>query len=112
MAHVGILIGARSRGSNMLALCEACADGRVPAEVSVVISEKEDTPGAISALQRGLNVAIVPFGENYGERLLHALEGVNWVCLAGYLRLLPNVVLHKYPDHVLNIHPALLPEFG
>ncbi len=37
---------------------------------------------------------------------------VKWICLAGYTRLLPKAVLESYSNHVLNIHPALLPKFG
>jgi len=61
----------------------------------------------------GLDVAIVPpTEEGYGTAMKDALAGCDWVCLAGYLRLLPVEVLRAFPGRILNIHPALLPKFG
>ena len=61
-----------------------------------------------------LRVDEVEPGDAYGERLLTSLRGTRseWICLAGFLRLLPTDVLGAFPRHVLNIHPALLPKFG
>jgi phosphoribosylglycinamide formyltransferase 1 len=113
LATIGIIIGPKGRGSNMLAIAKACERGEIPARVGVVISPIEDTPAVLNARAHGLNVAIVPpTEEGYGEALLHALEGCGWVCLAGYLRLLPVEVLRAFPNRIINIHPALLPKFG
>lgn len=114
MARVGILVGTKGRGSNMRALATACAEGIVPAEVALVISPSASAPAVEVARESGIVVAIVEPGEGYGERLVSALRqhDCGWVCLAGYLRLLPMEVLTAYPSRVLNIHPALLPKFG
>lgn len=114
MAKLGILIGPKGRGSNMLAIVRACEEGRVPASVSVVVAPKPELPALEALKGSGIATSIVPSApqETYGERLVLALEGVDWVCLAGFTRLLPNEVLEQFPNHVLNIHPALLPEFG
>lgn len=96
----------------MLALARACRDGRVPGEVRVVVAPADEAPGGLNARKEGLTVKVVAPGDGYGERLLSALEGVDWVCLAGYMRLLPDEVLRAFPDRILNVHPALLPEFG
>jgi phosphoribosylglycinamide formyltransferase 1 len=79
-----------------------------------VICAKEDCPGAIAAKERGLNLVIVPYAdkETYASRLAKALQGSDWVCLAGFMRLFPKEVLTRFPKRVLNIHPALLPKFG
>lgn len=115
-ARVAILIGPKGRGSNMLELAENCASGAVPAEVALVISPLDGTPAVLAARERGLRVTIVdPKAEaDYGAALLAELQsaGVDWICLAGYLRLLPSEVLSAYPRRILNIHPALLPKFG
>jgi phosphoribosylglycinamide formyltransferase-1 len=111
-ARLGILIGPKGRGSNMAALADACAAGQLNAEVSVVVSPKDQTPAVLAARDRGLCVAIIEPGERYASDLLDALQDVDLVCLAGYLRLLPTEVLAKFPRRVLNIHPALLPKFG
>ena len=114
MAKIGILIGPKGRGSNMLAIVRACAEGRVDAAVSAVVAPKADLPALEALLPFGVPVQIVPPqpAEDYGRRLVQALTGVDWLCLAGYTRLLPNEVLLALPGHVLNIHPALLPKFG
>jgi formyltetrahydrofolate-dependent phosphoribosylglycinamide formyltransferase len=113
---IAILIGPKGRGSNMAALAKACADGSVPARVAVVIAPKEDIPAVETARSLGLMVEVItpePL-ETYGSRLLDAIgaDGSKWVCLAGFTRLLPKEVLAAYPNHVLNIHPALLPKYG
>jgi phosphoribosylglycinamide formyltransferase 1 len=83
-------------------------------EVVAVVSPKSDSPGALAALERGLPLLVVPYlpRDGYAGRLTEALQGADWVCLAGYMKLLPVEVLHVHPGCVLNIHPALLPKFG
>lgn len=101
----------------MLGIAASCAREDFPAELAVVISPKNDTPAVHEARARGLNVEIVDphaKGDDYGKALLTLLKenGAQYVCLAGYLRLLPSEVLVAYPFRILNIHPALLPKFG
>jgi phosphoribosylglycinamide formyltransferase 1 len=113
LATLGIIIGPRGRGSNMAAIAKACASGEIPARVGVMISPVDGTPAVETARELGLRVAIVPpTDEGYGEALLDALAGCDWICLAGFLRLLPVEVLRAYPSRIINIHPALLPKFG
>lgn len=96
----------------MAAIIRACQEGRLAAEVRVVVSPQGDTAAADEARELGIPVAVVPpTEEGYGAALLDALEGCEILCLAGYLRLLPAEVLAAYPT-ILNIHPALLPKFG
>ena len=113
---VAIVIGPKGRGSNMTALAKACQEGRIPARISVVISPVDETAAVTTARALGLKVDLVPSEplESYGDRLLQSLRGAEakWICLAGYLRLLPASVLREFPNRVLNIHPALLPKFG
>jgi phosphoribosylglycinamide formyltransferase-1 len=99
----------------MQALASACMSGRVAAEVVAVVAPSGRAPAALLAADMELPVFVVdPMAENYGSRLKATLSEarVEWVCLAGYLRLLPEEVLDRYPGHILNIHPALLPKFG
>jgi phosphoribosylglycinamide formyltransferase-1 len=116
MVRLGILIS--GRGSNMLALAEAVAEGRVPgAEISLVISDHRDAPGLERAAERGLKTLAI---ERRGRtRLEHDREiiaelqehQVELVCLAGYMRLLSREFIAAYRDRILNIHPSLLPSF-
>ena len=98
----------------MLAIARACASGELIAVVVTVIAPNEDSTAVASAQMEGLRVSVVPPGEDYGARLLEALavSEADWICLAGYMRLLPEEVLEKFPRRVLNIHPALLPKHG
>jgi len=109
---VGILIGPRGRGSNMAAIIIACREGRVPASVGVVVAPASSTPAEAIAIDLGVRTVVVPPGDAYGLRLIEALGDCNWICLAGFLRILPPEVLLRYPNRVLNIHPSLLPKFG
>lgn len=82
--------------------------------VQKVITPRADAPGALAALAEGLDVCEVPFSGEvaYEERLLGALSDADYVCLAGYMKLLPASVVAKFAGRILNIHPALLPKFG
>lgn len=94
----------------MAALVRACQTGSVPASVSFVVAASESAPAVETARSLGVDVEIVP--NDQPDRLVSVLGKVDWVCLAGYLRLLPVAVLQDHPSRVLNIHPALLPKFG
>jgi formyltetrahydrofolate-dependent phosphoribosylglycinamide formyltransferase len=115
LARLGILIGRRGRGSNMVAIAEACATGSIPAEVVVVVTPALETPAAQAALAMGLHVEVAdPELPSYSSDLVQALQGngCDYICLAGFMRLLPHAVLEAFPDRVVNVHPALLPAFG
>lgn len=99
----------------MAALAESCASGAVPASVCIVIAPREDLPAVERARNLGLAVDVIPPDDpDYADRLVSALisRRVEYLCLAGYLRLLPEQVLTEFPNRVLNIHPALLPKYG
>lgn len=97
----------------MRAIADACSSGELPAKVKVVVAPHVDAPAAELAHELGLEVAVVsPTEPNYGTDLVKALKDCNWICLAGYARLLPLEVLDSFPHRVINIHPALLPKYG
>ena len=108
---------ASGRGSNLQAILDECAAGRIPANVVVVISDKE---GAL-ALERGRKAGaealfISPKGmkrEDYDARLVAELRkrGVGLVVLAGYMRLVSPIFVEAFRNKIINIHPALLPSF-
>jgi len=83
-----------------------------PFRIALVVASVDSSPGLEVARSHGVATDVVPPGEGYGERLLAVLADVEWVCLAGYLRLLPDEVLERFPGRVLNVHPALLPKYG
>lgn len=116
LTKLGILIS--GRGSNMKSIVAACAAGEVPAEVAIVISNRAEAPGIEWASEHGLETVVLPH-QDFDSREAHDLAvverlqgaGVEWVCLAGYMRLLSAVFVDAFPNRILNIHPALLPAF-
>ena len=114
-ARVGILLS--GRGSNFVALYEAMRSGEVPAEIAVVASNKPDAPGLEKA--RGYGIPTFSLSHrgmarpDHEERMIEALReaDVEWVCLAGYMRLLSPHFVQAFPRRILNIHPSLLPSF-
>ena len=118
MARSKIAILISGRGSNMQALVAACGDGRVPADVALVVSNKLTAPGVTWARERGLEVLVLSH-RDHPDRLSHdraviaalAAAGVEWVCLAGYMRLLSAEFVAAYEDRIVNVHPSLLPAF-
>jgi phosphoribosylglycinamide formyltransferase-1 len=116
LPKLAILIS--GRGSNMQAIVAACQDGRVPAEVALVVSNRADAAGLEWALGRGIDTAVLPHGdfetrEAHDEAIIGRLTevGIDWICLAGYMRLLSTVFVDAFPNRILNIHPSLLPAF-
>jgi phosphoribosylglycinamide formyltransferase 1 len=105
------------RGSNFVALAEACARHEVPAEIVLVLSDRSDAPGLERARERGIEARAIPrrgLGQDEQERQMIAAirdVGAEWVCLAGYMRILGAGFMTAFPHRILNIHPALLPAF-
>jgi len=115
-AKLGILIS--GRGSNMMSIVAACDAGEVPAQVALVVSNIADAPGLEWARDHGLTTAALSHKEfstreAHDQAVVERLQeaGVEWVCLAGYMRLLSRVFIDAYANRILNIHPALLPAF-
>ena len=114
--RIGVLIS--GRGSNLQALIDAIADGRLRAEIAVVISNRADAAGLARAQAAGIETVTLPH-RNYPTRdafeaaLVAELRArrVAVVCLAGFMRLLGPTFLAAFPDAILNIHPSLLPAF-
>lgn len=100
------------RGSNLLALLDALA-GSGDAEVVLVLSNRADAPGLARARDRGVDAEHLKDPADASEWLshLHGAE-VGLVVLAGYLKLVPPAVVAAYRGRIINIHPALLPDFG
>lgn len=115
-SRIGILLS--GRGSNFLALYAAIERGEVPARIGLVVSNVADAPGLATARELGLPTAAIPHrGEpdrrTHEEKVLAALRRaeIDWVCLAGYMRLLSPGFVTAWPRRILNIHPSLLPAF-
>jgi phosphoribosylglycinamide formyltransferase 1 len=116
MHSLGILLS--GRGSNFVAIADSIDAGRIlDARIAVVISNKADAPGIAAARARGLNTRVIASKgkprEEHDREVVAALKqnGVELVCLAGYMRLLSPWFVQQFPQRILNIHPSLLPAF-
>jgi phosphoribosylglycinamide formyltransferase 1 len=106
-------------GSNLQAILDACRTGRLAADPCVVIANNSDAPGLERARRAGvpafhLSSHTHPEPDRLDAEIKATLEShaVNLVVLAGYMKKLGPRTLERYRGRVLNIHPALLPQFG
>jgi phosphoribosylglycinamide formyltransferase-1 len=107
------------RGSNMTALIEAAKDPSYPAEIALVVSNNPKAAGLARAREAGIVTATVdhkPFGADRAgfERALQSVldaHRIELVCLAGFMRLLTAAFVSAWTGRIINIHPALLPDF-
>jgi len=106
------------RGSNFEALADSVAARRIPdAEISIVVSNREDAPGLLRATERRIPTRVIPSKgverEAYDRLVVAALNEarVDLVCLAGFMRLLSPYFVAAFRGRILNIHPSLLPAF-
>jgi phosphoribosylglycinamide formyltransferase-1 len=113
---LGVLIS--GRGSNLQAILDAIKEGRLDARVGVVVSNRGDAQGLERARKADVPTAVIDHKafasrEAFDERVLEELRKyeVDLVCLAGFMRLLSPVLVRAFPNHIMNIHPALLPAF-
>ncbi len=114
-ARLAVLVS--GRGTNLQAILDATRDPDYPAEVVVVVSDRPDAYALERARRAGVPAHVVRWSkdpEDFGRRLLQVLQayGVEWVCLAGFLRILDPQFVERYRGRILNIHPSLLPAFG
>jgi phosphoribosylglycinamide formyltransferase 1 len=116
--RIGIL--GSGRGSNFVAIAEACAEGKVPAQVVLVLSDVADAGILERARERNIPARYIPPGkfrtklEEEAERAyvaaLQAAE-VDLIALAGFMRVLKGEFLRAFAGRIINIHPSLLPSF-
>jgi len=115
--RVAVLIS--GRGSNLAALIEAAQAKDYPAEIVLVLSNRPQAAGLARARAAGIATAVVdhrPYGEDracFEGALQVQLEThrIDIVCLAGFMRLLTADFVRRWRGRMLNIHPALLPQF-
>ena len=113
---LGVLVS--GSGSNLQAILDAIAAGTLRAAVSVVISNKSGVLALERAKKANVPALVIPHKdfssrEQFDRALVAALQnaGVEWVVLAGFMRVLTAEFLGVFGDRMVNIHPSLLPAF-
>ena len=100
-------------GTNLQALLDAQAAGRIPhGEIALVVSNRTDAYALERAKKAGVPAVALP-GKDFEPRLEAALEsaGIEMMILAGFLKILSADFTKKWPNRILNVHPALIPSF-
>ena len=113
-----LAVFASGSGTNFEAIARACADGRLDAEVALMVCDK---PGAavVAGAERFGVPSFVASPKEFGSKAAFEQEvirrmdaaGIDLVCLAGYMRIISDVLLDAYGGRIINIHPSLLPAF-
>lgn len=118
MGKTKIAVFASGSGSNFEAIAQACRSGELLAEIVVVIT---DRPAAyVVERAKEMNIPVAAYEakafrskEAFEEAIVERLtdDGVEWLVLAGYMRLIGPTLLNAFPSRIVNIHPSLLPAF-
>ena len=113
-----LAVFASGTGTNFVAIAKACAEGKIPADVAVMVC---DRPGA-AVIDRARELGVETFvfsPKEYPSKAAFEAEivkvldtkNVSLVCLAGYMRIVGDTLLTAYDGRIVNIHPSLLPSF-
>lgn len=113
-----IAVFASGNGSNFEALAAACAEGRIDARIGLLVCDRPEAYVNERAARYGVPTFAFRPKEyaskgDYEREIVRRLReaGVELICLAGYMRIVSDVLLEAYPERIINIHPSLLPAF-
>ena len=119
MGTLKIGVFASGRGSNFQAILAAIDEGRLNADMRLLLSNNKDAGALTTARERGIPAEVVSKGDfesrqAFVDTLLSLLEdhGAEFIVLAGYMKKIPGEVVAAFRGRIVNIHPALLPSFG
>ena len=114
--RIAVLIS--GRGSNLQSIIDASARGELDATVAIVISSRAEAQGLSRARAAGIEAICLrpgdyPSRDDYDRAMVGVLNDrdVGIICLAGFMRRIGAPLLEAFPNHILNIHPSLLPAF-
>jgi formyltetrahydrofolate-dependent phosphoribosylglycinamide formyltransferase len=118
MARKRVAVLISGRGSNMASLIAAAKARGYPAEISLVVASRADAAGLARAAAEGIPTATIA-ARNFVDKASFeaaldtrlAAEGIELICLAGFMRVLSPAFVERWRDRIINIHPSLLPAF-
>jgi phosphoribosylglycinamide formyltransferase 1 len=118
VAPLKLGIMASGNGSNFDVVAQAIQDGRLNAQIQVLIYNKPSAKAAVRATNRGVEAILLNHRnyqnrEEFDQKIVQTLRhyNVEWVIMAGWMRLLTSVFMDAFPERIINIHPSLLPSF-
>ena len=113
--RIGVMVS--GSGTNLQAIIDAAEQG-LPVEIAYVVSSRPDAYGIQRAKEAGIPVLVLNRDLYSDPRAADATiadtlkaSGVEYVVMAGYMRMVTSVLLEAFPNRVINLHPALLPSF-
>jgi len=118
MSRIGVGVLVSGRGTDLQSIIDASEEGKIDADVKVVISNKKDTYALKRAIKHGINDVYVETKgrerEEYEAEMDRILRdhGVDLVVGAGWMRILTHFFVKKWEGRLINIHPSLLPSFA
>jgi len=110
-----IAVFASGNGTNAENIVRYFRENDCGAEVAVIVCNKSGAGVLERALRLGVPTRLMPAAEiRDPSRMLPVMEefGIDMIVLAGFLLMVPDFLLERYPDRIVNIHPSLLPKFG
>lgn len=106
-------------GTNLQALMDDISENQLPMTISLIISNRSNAYGLVRGKQQGIKTAVIdkatyPDRNAAGMKVLQLLEeeGIGLIVLAGYLEMIPEEVVRRYRNRIINIHPSLIPSFS
>jgi len=115
-----IAVFASGRGSNFRSLLEAERSGGCPGHIVLLLGDKAGAGAVAYARGQGIETFVVPSKKTKGRLSLEEESAfrdaclaakIDWICLAGFMRILRGPLLEAFQGRIVNIHPALLPAF-
>jgi len=114
-----IAVLASHGGSNLQALIEACASGQIDGRIVLVVSNNRKAFALERARHHHIDTLVIsesgfPSAVSYAQEFQRQLQlcGTQLICLAGYMKMIPQQIISAYRNKIINIHPALLPKHG
>ena len=118
MNRSNIVVLISGNGSNLQAIIDACKAGKIQAEISAVLSDREDAYGLVRARKHGIHTIYLKkfkteLREEYDSKLAVYVNNyeLDYIVLAGWMKILSSAFLEKFKDKVINLHPALPGQF-
>lgn len=108
MKRLAVLISNAGTGTNLQAIIDAINSRKIKAEIVKVISDTEDAYGLQRAKKENIETYILKPEDNITE-ILKELN-VDYICLSGWKKIIPDSLIESFPNQILNIHPGIIPD--
>jgi len=108
MKTIVVLISNAGSGTNLQAIIDAIKQGQLKIKIAAVISGSADAYGLVRAKKNRIPTVIVKKGDN-GEKIVRSYNP-DYIVLAGWKKIIPDSLIDTFPNHIINIHPGLIPD--